>query len=352
MRIVFHGANAAAFSHGFADLLEGPAEITILPDALPRGGSRNVPGRGHHHRHKVRRHPPAPRCAAPLSPPRRRLRRHRARRAPARRNRLQLLRPRGRHRRIRHGRPPATRRPPRRRRCRTTPRRLALLGRRAGTHPCRDRRNHARPARLRPYRQGRRRPRRRLRHARPRRQPQPGGGGGRRRSLFRMGCPEGVLGRRRRHRGDRPVDRGNPRHRRRRSTPGDARQRLRHQRRTGSGDRRTGVVRRPERTSDRWRGHRHLVSLSRRRRVDRRPLRPALRLPPERADDAAHVRLDQRHDPSPPGGHGGEYHPPDPRRALRKTSCITVDAGKISRYSKPNHRPKTRPNQDTPGRAQ
>jgi hypothetical protein len=34
MRIVFHGANAIAFSHGFADLLEGKADIALLPDSL------------------------------------------------------------------------------------------------------------------------------------------------------------------------------------------------------------------------------------------------------------------------------------------------------------------------------
>jgi phosphoglycerate dehydrogenase-like enzyme len=34
MRIVFHGANAASFSEGFAGLIEGGAEIVVLPDAL------------------------------------------------------------------------------------------------------------------------------------------------------------------------------------------------------------------------------------------------------------------------------------------------------------------------------
>ncbi|MGO4286938.1 2-hydroxyacid dehydrogenase [Bosea sp. TAB14] len=34
MRIIFHGENAASFSHGFADLLGGPAEIQLLPDVL------------------------------------------------------------------------------------------------------------------------------------------------------------------------------------------------------------------------------------------------------------------------------------------------------------------------------
>ncbi len=34
MRIVFHGDNAAAFSHGFAALLDGGEQIAILPDTL------------------------------------------------------------------------------------------------------------------------------------------------------------------------------------------------------------------------------------------------------------------------------------------------------------------------------
>ena len=34
MRIVFHGQNAAAFSHGFAALLDQPAELAVLPDIL------------------------------------------------------------------------------------------------------------------------------------------------------------------------------------------------------------------------------------------------------------------------------------------------------------------------------
>lgn len=34
MRIVFHGANAASFSDGFADLLGDEADVSILPDAL------------------------------------------------------------------------------------------------------------------------------------------------------------------------------------------------------------------------------------------------------------------------------------------------------------------------------
>lgn len=34
MRIVFHGDNAAAFSQGFAELLDDQAEITLLPDVL------------------------------------------------------------------------------------------------------------------------------------------------------------------------------------------------------------------------------------------------------------------------------------------------------------------------------
>ena len=32
MRIVFHGENAATFSHGFKDLLDGDAEIVVVPD--------------------------------------------------------------------------------------------------------------------------------------------------------------------------------------------------------------------------------------------------------------------------------------------------------------------------------
>ncbi|TCR70098.1 2-hydroxyacid dehydrogenase [Bosea sp. BK604] len=38
MRIVFHGENAASFSHGFAELLEAPAEISVLPDVLSDAG--------------------------------------------------------------------------------------------------------------------------------------------------------------------------------------------------------------------------------------------------------------------------------------------------------------------------
>lgn len=34
MRIIFHGENAATFSHGFAELLGQPAEIRLLPDVL------------------------------------------------------------------------------------------------------------------------------------------------------------------------------------------------------------------------------------------------------------------------------------------------------------------------------
>lgn len=34
MRIVFHGENAASFSRGFSELLDAPAEIGVLPDAL------------------------------------------------------------------------------------------------------------------------------------------------------------------------------------------------------------------------------------------------------------------------------------------------------------------------------
>jgi phosphoglycerate dehydrogenase-like enzyme len=40
MRIVFHGANGASFSAGFADLVGGGAEIIILPDALESAADR------------------------------------------------------------------------------------------------------------------------------------------------------------------------------------------------------------------------------------------------------------------------------------------------------------------------
>ncbi|MBS7698707.1 MULTISPECIES: 2-hydroxyacid dehydrogenase [unclassified Chelatococcus] len=39
MRIVFHGENAASFSHGFADLV-GPADIAVLPDVLASEADR------------------------------------------------------------------------------------------------------------------------------------------------------------------------------------------------------------------------------------------------------------------------------------------------------------------------
>jgi phosphoglycerate dehydrogenase-like enzyme len=42
MRIVFHGANAGAFSDGFADLLGEPASIAILPDALATAAHREA----------------------------------------------------------------------------------------------------------------------------------------------------------------------------------------------------------------------------------------------------------------------------------------------------------------------
>jgi len=38
--IVFHGENAASFSEGFAALLDIPAEIAVLPDALDSAGDR------------------------------------------------------------------------------------------------------------------------------------------------------------------------------------------------------------------------------------------------------------------------------------------------------------------------
>ena len=40
MRIVFHGANGASFSEGFADLVGGGAEIAILPDVLESAADR------------------------------------------------------------------------------------------------------------------------------------------------------------------------------------------------------------------------------------------------------------------------------------------------------------------------
>jgi phosphoglycerate dehydrogenase-like enzyme len=40
MRIVFHGENAASFSHGFAERLGQPAEITLLPDTLASEADR------------------------------------------------------------------------------------------------------------------------------------------------------------------------------------------------------------------------------------------------------------------------------------------------------------------------
>jgi phosphoglycerate dehydrogenase-like enzyme len=42
MRIVFHGDNAAAFSHGFAALLGGREQIAILPDRLQTEAERNA----------------------------------------------------------------------------------------------------------------------------------------------------------------------------------------------------------------------------------------------------------------------------------------------------------------------
>ncbi|HLZ65839.1 MAG TPA: 2-hydroxyacid dehydrogenase [Aliidongia sp.] len=40
MRIVFHGANAASFSDGFADLVGAGAEVAVLPDALESADDR------------------------------------------------------------------------------------------------------------------------------------------------------------------------------------------------------------------------------------------------------------------------------------------------------------------------
>lgn len=40
MRIIFHGENAASFSHGFAERLGEPSEITLLPDILASEADR------------------------------------------------------------------------------------------------------------------------------------------------------------------------------------------------------------------------------------------------------------------------------------------------------------------------
>lgn len=42
MRIIFHGENAATFSHGFADRLGRPAEIRLLPDVLQTEAEREA----------------------------------------------------------------------------------------------------------------------------------------------------------------------------------------------------------------------------------------------------------------------------------------------------------------------
>ncbi len=42
MRIVFHGQNAASFSNGFAGLLNGEAEIAVLPDVLAAESDREA----------------------------------------------------------------------------------------------------------------------------------------------------------------------------------------------------------------------------------------------------------------------------------------------------------------------
>ncbi|CAM5773006.1 2-hydroxyacid dehydrogenase [Bosea minatitlanensis] len=42
MRIIFHGENAATFSHGFADRLGQPAEIRLLPDVLQTEAEREA----------------------------------------------------------------------------------------------------------------------------------------------------------------------------------------------------------------------------------------------------------------------------------------------------------------------
>src|SRR6218665_1202392 len=42
MRVVFHGENAASFSHGFAELVGDKAEIRLLPDHLEAGADRQA----------------------------------------------------------------------------------------------------------------------------------------------------------------------------------------------------------------------------------------------------------------------------------------------------------------------
>jgi phosphoglycerate dehydrogenase-like enzyme len=42
MRIVFHGENAASFSHGFADLVGGEAQIAVVPDVLATATDRRA----------------------------------------------------------------------------------------------------------------------------------------------------------------------------------------------------------------------------------------------------------------------------------------------------------------------
>ena len=42
MRIVFHGENAASFSHGFAGLVGDKAEIQLLPDHLEAGADQRA----------------------------------------------------------------------------------------------------------------------------------------------------------------------------------------------------------------------------------------------------------------------------------------------------------------------
>ena len=42
MRIVFHGENAASFSHGFDELVGDKADIRLLPDHLEAGGDQRA----------------------------------------------------------------------------------------------------------------------------------------------------------------------------------------------------------------------------------------------------------------------------------------------------------------------
>ena len=147
MRIVFHGDNAASFSHGFAERLGAPAEIAVLPDDLAEAdraayaAAEVIVGAATAPTCRARRAAAVP-CA------RRRLRRGRTGRAAARRRRLQLLRPRAGHRRIRHGGAADAPDPARRGRPRSAPGPLDILGGRCRPRARRNRRQDHRPARV------------------------------------------------------------------------------------------------------------------------------------------------------------------------------------------------------------